>query len=546
MKLSKFDIGGEVISILTRGMYPDPRDAVREYIQNGVDAKSNDISVEVHQNTVVVEDEGTGMDRETMRKAVRVGVSDKNPTQNVGFMGIGIYSSFHLCNSLTIYSNDSAGPNKLTMDFSGMKGILKEEKALRLTSDIDSNQLTDLQTLLEQHITLTNNGELDTSEFPTQGTRVEMHGLSPAFYSEISDFNEFSQYMREVVPLHLDKEKFRWGEMIENRIAEMCAEQNVEFELVNINLQVHNQSDILYRPYKDENFYNNKPQEPQFEPMKANGDFFGVAWGCLNSARKKISRTDLRGFLIKKQGFAIGRRENTVKHFARKNTFFDRYIGEFVVVNEKMLPNASRADFEYSAKRTLFYEVLGKVAEKYDEAGHDFQEQSKAEEELGIMRDKLQKENKLFNEFEQNPEKLLEQIVRIKGIKDKIKIRLQRTTTEKETLEWAKKLKKETNELEKVIQQKILSFTKSKKRSSTSKRAIDIAKGLSEIDLPHVAVREYESLLELFEDLEIELNTDLRKAFQIIDEKFVQAVAENKKHYYELLNDLRDELIEEE
>jgi HSP90 family molecular chaperone len=50
MKISKFDIGAEVISILTRGMYPDPRDAVREYIQNAVDAGANKVNVKVRQN----------------------------------------------------------------------------------------------------------------------------------------------------------------------------------------------------------------------------------------------------------------------------------------------------------------------------------------------------------------------------------------------------------------------------------------------------------------------------------------------------------------
>lgn len=31
MRFNKFDIGAEVIAILTRGMYPDPKDALREY-----------------------------------------------------------------------------------------------------------------------------------------------------------------------------------------------------------------------------------------------------------------------------------------------------------------------------------------------------------------------------------------------------------------------------------------------------------------------------------------------------------------------------------
>ena len=48
MKVDKFDIGAEIISILTKGMYPDPRDAVREYIQNQLaeDKLSDQMSME--------------------------------------------------------------------------------------------------------------------------------------------------------------------------------------------------------------------------------------------------------------------------------------------------------------------------------------------------------------------------------------------------------------------------------------------------------------------------------------------------------------------
>jgi len=97
MKLSKFDIGAEVISIITKGMYPDPKDALREYIQNGVDAGGKNVQVKIRQESIVIKDDGKGMNHDVLRNAVRVGISDKNPTKNVGFMGIGIYSSFHLC-----------------------------------------------------------------------------------------------------------------------------------------------------------------------------------------------------------------------------------------------------------------------------------------------------------------------------------------------------------------------------------------------------------------------------------------------------------------
>ena len=104
MELKKSDIGAELLSILTRGMYLDPLDALREYVQNGVDAKAKNIFIKIRQNTVVIEDDGEGMNATTMRKAIRLGISDKNPAKDVGFMGIGLYSSFHLCDKLLIYS----------------------------------------------------------------------------------------------------------------------------------------------------------------------------------------------------------------------------------------------------------------------------------------------------------------------------------------------------------------------------------------------------------------------------------------------------------
>lgn len=127
MRFNKFDIGAEIIAILTIGMYPDPKDALREYIQNGVDAKANHIDVKIYQNNIIVHDNGYGMDYHTLRKAARIGVSDKNPSKDVGFMGIGIYSAYHLCDKLTITSKKKGNtPNKLTINFAEMKSILSE------------------------------------------------------------------------------------------------------------------------------------------------------------------------------------------------------------------------------------------------------------------------------------------------------------------------------------------------------------------------------------------------------------------------------------
>jgi len=39
-KFGAQDIGAELLPVITRGLYRDPLDALREYIQNAIDAKA--------------------------------------------------------------------------------------------------------------------------------------------------------------------------------------------------------------------------------------------------------------------------------------------------------------------------------------------------------------------------------------------------------------------------------------------------------------------------------------------------------------------------
>jgi hypothetical protein len=554
LKLNKFDIGAEVISILTRGMYPDPMDTLREYIQNAVDAKAENVHLKIRQNSVTVDDDGTGMDYQTLRNAIRVGVSDKNPKTNVGFMGIGIYSSFHLCDKLIIYSSDYKKlPCKLEMNFRGMRDLLSEQKELRFENQISSNKLTDLQTLLEKYIFLTEEGELKPSDFPSQGTRVELIGLEPVFYSLLSEFDDstnsfnVSNYLRDVVPLHFDKENFEWGELIEKRITEICQQHDAKFELLNIKLQVNNAIEHLYRPYKNSDFKNNEPQEPLFQQLKKDNIFLGVAWGCLNSTRDKVSNKELRGFLIKKQGFAIGKRENLAKYF-RQSTHFDRYIGEVVLVHPEILPNSSRSDLEYSNLRTIFYEKLAEVADKYNQHSREFQEYSKGDELIDEFAAKLKEINTKFNPFEEDTEKLVKIIVKLKEIFDTIDRRIKRKSIRESRRQDAESVRTTAKQLERNTQNRLNELVKKRRRKSTKseskKSQVDIAKDLSAIDTKPVETKNYENLVELLEDLDFPLTEELKNILFLIDEKFIQAVADSRLKYYELLNELKDEITE--
>ena len=47
------------------------------------------------------------MDFDTLRRARRLGASDKGRQFNVGFRGIGIYAAFGMCETLTIHTHQA-------------------------------------------------------------------------------------------------------------------------------------------------------------------------------------------------------------------------------------------------------------------------------------------------------------------------------------------------------------------------------------------------------------------------------------------------------
>ncbi|MBN8640674.1 MAG: ATP-binding protein [Flavobacteriales bacterium] len=554
MKVDKFDIGAEIISILTKGMYPDPRDAVREYIQNSIDAKSDNIEIKVRQNSVVIEDDGVGMNYRTLRKAIRVGVSDKTPGKDVGFMGIGLYSAFHLCDTLTIYTKQKdILPQMLEINFLGMRELLKIQKTKRLSGEIKSEDLIDLQSLLSKFIVLPGENEIELEEFPIeQGTRVELIGLNPILDDLLNNFNDLYNYLQDVVPLHFNNEKFNWAKTIENKIQDVCKRHNVKFEVVNLKLQVGSKIENLFRPYTNDIFTNNTPLEPHFEEISDKGVFLGLAWGCLNSGRERILNSgkdnlnrNLRGFILKKQGFSIGDRQYFSSYFGGSNTYYHRYTGEIIIINENILPNAARNDIETSDLKKLFlYQIQAKVVPAYTAIAYKFQEQNIASEVLSREIGSLKRILGEYNPYEDNFNVFINQIKEIdeslKSLKKKEKKFSPDDKKEYDNIKLiAEKLRKE-------ISQKFEEI-KTKKKSSkkvSNDTTVGLAKELGNIK-SEALLREYDSLQDLMNDLEIICDDSTKKFIELLDEYGLKSVATTKSEYIELLNKLREDFENE-
>jgi hypothetical protein len=540
MLFKKTDIGGEIISILTRGMYLDPKDALREYVQNGVDAHAKDISIKIRQDLIVIHDNGDGMDKETMRKAIRIGISDKNPNKNVGFMGIGIYSSFHLCDYLDIYSKtDQDLPFHLHFNFRGMRDKLSKQRELRFKSSISSEEIIALQDLLEENIDL---NQLNNENFPRKGTRVEISGIESSFYRTLSKFSEVSNYLEQVIALPFNPD-FSFGKEIQNYIRQVCIDHNISFSLINLDLQINEEQRTLFRPYLNEHF---EPEslDPKFFTLKSKQDFFGIAWGCLNHSKKTIKNSNIRGFVIKKQGFTIGNRNDLIPYFGRQ-TFYNRYVGEVIVLHPQLMPNASRSEFEYSPLRVSFQDCLRNMANFYNREANYYQETYKAQEELNDSISFLKENKAQFEYIVGNSDQLLVTLWKTKELIDSLNRRKKSNFFLEANIQKAETVIKQLEEFSNLVREEI-ETKKRKKGKAKNKSESDVASEIENIPDATAESEEetFESLIQVFESIGLGLNNEMRILLELIDENYIRYSASDNSDYIKKLSKLKNDFEE--
>ena len=160
-----------------------------------VDADANNVHITIDGPVVTVRDDGHGMDFDTLRRARRLGASDKGRQFNVGFRGIGIYAAFGMCEALTIHTHqaDTSELLGLTMRFGEMCRVLERDRNAPRRSSI---ALTDL--LFEHTDFLRTNF---TGNLNDQFTMVRLEGIQPEYRSQLSNLSEVHGYLLNTLPV---------------------------------------------------------------------------------------------------------------------------------------------------------------------------------------------------------------------------------------------------------------------------------------------------------------------------------------------------------
>lgn len=98
--------------VIGEKLYARSLELVRELVNNAYDADATEVSVQVGEDEVIVQDDGLGMDREGLRRYFQVGVPDKreNPISprlkrhRIGQFGIGKFATLAACRRFEVYT----------------------------------------------------------------------------------------------------------------------------------------------------------------------------------------------------------------------------------------------------------------------------------------------------------------------------------------------------------------------------------------------------------------------------------------------------------
>ena len=345
VRVEPWEIGGALLDILSRGLYSDARDAIREYVQNGVDAEATTIYVTVRGPSVTVRDDGIGMDWDHLRRARRFGVSEKSPRKHVGYRGIGIYSAFGMCEKLSILTRPAGqvGQFRLEFHFGEMRRILEQDRMAEERGDVG------LADLLEKHTRFAE--EPYTGSQEDHFTMVSLEGLTQEYRAQLHDADSLNSYLLTSIPVAFPDDSY--GPKINRWMREYAGLNPVELVL-----RVGTEDERKVHPQVVASIIASRRQ------WVTDGDRHRVAfmWHALTERGERIkSQADSSGFLLKIKGFTIGDRLllKPLWPSTGGRTLYHHFTGEVHVLDAAdVYPNAARDDLESSPSKQKLDKVL--------------------------------------------------------------------------------------------------------------------------------------------------------------------------------------------
>jgi molecular chaperone HtpG len=544
------DIGGELLAVLSKGLYTNPLAAIREYVQNAVDARATEVTVHITGNSVFILDDGLGMSASELLDARKFGVSKKSIAEQVGFRGIGIYSGFDLCNRLRVTTKQSRTDKSqiLEFDFGKMKAILYDARKAPSRPSVPLSQLLSDYT----HFSVRGGYPEDRSF-----TQVVLEDINDVHIRRLSNRGELRAYVLRNLPIDFDPD-FKYRDLINAQLQQYVKGYNpIRMTLRSDGIE----DEVIVKP----NIPNLGP--PTMELVcNSLGKVIAFYWACLTEQSQRISAQDpslseFEGLVYKVKGFTIGNQEKIRSLWGGKKALYSWCTGEVYVLDEDVIPNAERDDFETNNAKRALEAALEGVIYSNDRSLYNIakekQQQRRATHQIGELRTKL---CDIELAITRQTYDILDAFSRLEEIGRKLKYYRRLAPKEQageadgliERVEWLRTaLQAEVDQGISVSEQKKLKTAKapiSEPQPAAGEAGSHTDESKEETEEPEqeeTAEPVEFTLLGLFEDVGWELDGNCRGALQIVQEALAGVLGETSRQYRDVLEEIETRLTEE-
>jgi molecular chaperone HtpG len=357
-------VGKDILELVSSAMYVDPLTIYREYVQNAVDSiddarlegvldKSEagrvDISIDLEKRVVTIRDNGGGVPNgDFAKRLTALGGSRKRGTSSRGFRGVGRLAGLGYCQELVFRSRavGDRAVQELRWDCRKFKTLL-----------LDHSYRGSVRDLVREVASVT---ELKGDSWPKHFYEVEL--IKPVrIKNDLLMNNEaISFYLSQFGPVPFSP-KFKFGAEIKEFL-----ERNTK--LSEVDIFIDDSKEPLYRPYRNRYSWGDEKKdsftELEFHTIEGvNGDVAAVAWLLHHGYHGSIpSGEGVAGLRARKGNIQVGDHRIFSEIFPEAR-FAAWTVGEVHVLDERVIPNGRRDEFEQNAHYTHVKTRLGALGD---------------------------------------------------------------------------------------------------------------------------------------------------------------------------------------
>ena len=347
-------VGGDILSLVTAGMYDNPLAIYREYIQNAADALGAtgdlangkiEIFVDPGALRVKIRDNGPGLcHKAAVRALLPIGRSQKRPGIDRGFRGIGRLSGLAFAESVTFMTRSASDRPVTRIVWNGPKlrtriaATEETERAIRESVSVET---------------------LPGSEYPAHFFEVEVGKVGRHAAGLILNREAVRSYIGEVCPVPMTP-TFPFASRIETFFRENAPPLELNIVLDGNPEPVKRRYEETIRFSEDREDCFTELQEIHVPSTDGNGSA-AVGWVAHSSYLGAIPKEiGIRGIRARSGNIQIG--DETVFDRLFPEDRFNRWcVGELHILDARIVPNGRRDYFEPGPHTRNLENQLGAV-----------------------------------------------------------------------------------------------------------------------------------------------------------------------------------------